>query len=123
MTLNIFKPKEFKSVNDIRKALTEAYSIDDFRGCAHFLIFENDTVRVWVLSTKENIYFVLDDKDKIKTIYTATKQEFHYTVEEQDTPALGQIWLENAVKPIPYDKGITGSTATFQKKMSILTQS
>lgn len=112
--------KSFKSLKEIKKTMQEADSLENFEAAENMLIFENKSLRLWVLSTLEKIYFVMDDKERIKPIYSNTKREFDYNILKRDRPLYGEILFSDAKKPLPFDKGLTGDTATFEAKLKTL---
>jgi len=110
--------KDFRPLTDVKQFMSDAYSEEDFEGCGHMLILQNDSLRIWILSTKKNIYFVMDNKRSFQVLYSSDKRNFDYDILKKDRPVYGEILFYNAKKPLPFDKGLTGDTSTFEKKLN-----
>lgn len=115
--MNIFRIlgfKDFLRQSEVLKELINEYT-DDFTKAESILFAKNPEMRLWMISTDNNIYFILDNGISLDVVYTTKKGELSFSI--QDGEKIAELYLTNTDYKLPIDKNITGGT---EKILNIL---
>jgi hypothetical protein len=107
---------EFQDCQTIIKHLNELDGTEDFSKSDYVLFEKNRNMRLWIISSKTNIYIVRDigDKDP-RVLLKRAKPSFNFKiVREKNMP---RLYISNTTTTLPFDTNLTGDTKSFEVKL------
>jgi hypothetical protein len=121
MNFNIRRILGFEQFQDLQKImqfLKNADNTQDFSDNKHLLFEDNKDVRLWVISSKTDVYIISDNGFDLKVLLKRKKSDFKFDIiKEQNSP---RLFIKNTITTLPINTSITGGTDSFKSSLNTL---
>lgn len=96
----ILGKRKISSVDDIEDFLIEMDSTIDFSNIGHLLLYENEDIKAWIISSKDQIFIVKDD-GKLRCIFRRNKKDIinNYSIVKDDNKP--KLFINNTKTCLP----------------------
>ena len=110
--------EEFKDIDQVISFLKTSDSTIDFSNRKELLLESNKDIRLWLISSKRDLFLVKDDGFELKTLLRRSKENFKYDfVKEKNTP---RLFIKDTTTTLPINTGLSRGTDSFQSSLTEL---